>query len=51
MISIGREDKALLESNLSARSMAGSNREHPAIARAPDPQNTRLLSALKEKNS
>lgn len=39
MISVGQEDKALLESNLSARSMAGNNRERLFINGAPIPYN------------
>jgi len=37
MISVGQEDKALLESNLSAWSMAGNNRERLFIHGAPIP--------------
>jgi hypothetical protein len=51
MIPVGREDKALLESNLSARPMAGNNREHPAWLGAPAPLTIRLFSAFKAKNS
>jgi len=39
MISVGQEDKALLESNLSARSMAGNNRERLCIKGALVPYN------------
>jgi hypothetical protein len=37
MISVGREDRALLESNSSARSMAGNNRERLLLQGAPGP--------------
>jgi hypothetical protein len=49
MIPVGREDKALLESNLSARPMAGNNREHlhRQVLPFPDcflPQSEKLMT-------
>src|SRR5262245_26291605 len=37
MISVGQEDRALLESNPSARSMTGNNRERLLLQGAPGP--------------
>lgn len=47
MIIVGREDRAMLESNLSARPMAGNSREQPALPAVPVPQMSRLFLAQK----
>jgi hypothetical protein len=43
MTSVGQEDKALLESNLSAWSMAGNNRERLLLQGALVPYNIKRL--------